>query len=199
MGTDRNEVVNIPCPCRQGRIIVTNCSPDHDYPRNSQSWRDEKILCRDCEPKYCIVEQEEKLVLVRRQECEQTEAAKKQKLQEMERLKQELWENLEKNGELDAVVGYLNSFKTTATAYRHLSNLNICLGFDDFREKFPKQNCTKERVRQYIYPQALNKLLAQMQTPSKILERYFNHDLLLQSRTIPTPKPIGGPILVLNR
>jgi len=114
-------------------------------------------------------------------------------------LKKELWENLEKNGILDSVVGYLNSFKTAAAAYRRLSNLYICRGIDDFREKFPKQNCTKERVRQYIYPQALEKLLAQMQTPSKILEQHFKDDLFVQSRTIPTPKPIGDPILVLNR
>jgi hypothetical protein len=199
MGTDRNEVVNIACPCGQGRITVTNCSPDHPYARDSQSWRENDIKCSDCEAKYRILEQDKKLVLVSREDCERTEAAQRQKQQEMDDLEKGLWENLEKTGVLDSVVGYLNSFRTAAAAFRQMEDLYICRDIDDFRKRFPKQNCTKERVRQFIYPRALEKLLAQMQMPSKILEQYFKDDSDVRNRSVPIPRPIGEPILILNR
>jgi hypothetical protein len=199
MGTERDVTLDIPCSCGKGRIKRYLCGRDHAYAHEGQMWHENEIECSDCEAKYKVVEQAKKLVLVSREDYEQNELAQKQKQQEMDRLKKELWENLEKTGVLDSVVGYLNSFRTAAAAYRHLSDLYICRDVDDFRTKFPKQNCTKERVRQYVYPRALEKVLARMQTPSKILEQYFKDDSLVQNRTIPIPKPIGDPILVLNR
>ena len=162
-------------------------------------WRENHIECSDCENKYNIVEQEKKLVLVGRQDCEQSEAAQKQKHQEMESLEKGLWENLEKAGVLDSVVGYLNSFRTAAAAYRRLADLYTCRDIDDFRRKFPKQNCTKERVRQHICPRALEKLLARMQFPSIILEQYFKDDSKVRNRPVSIPRPIGEPILHLNQ
>src|ERR1035437_7686768 len=191
MGTERDVTLDISCLCGKGRIKRYLCGPDHAYAHEGQMWRENKIECSDCEAKYRIVEQEKKLVLVSREDCEQTEAAQKQKQQEMESLQTRLWENLEKSGVLDSVVGYLNSFRTAAAAYRRLSDLYICRDIDDFRKKFPTQNCTKERVRQYIYPQALQKLLAQMQTPSKILEQYFKDDSNVQNRSVLILRPIG--------
>jgi hypothetical protein len=169
------------------------------YACDSQSWRENDIKCGHCEVKYRILEQEKKLVLVSREDCERTEAAQRQKQQEIDNLDKGLWENLEKSGVLDSVVGYLNSFRTTAAAYRKMSDLYMCLDIDDFRKKFPKQNCTKEQVRQFIYPRALEKLLARMQMPSKILEQCFKHDSEVRNRLVPIPRPIGEPILILNR
>ena len=199
MGTDRNEVKNIPCPCGGGRITVTFCSPDHAYAHDGQSWRDDKIECGACDAKFSIVQQNKNLVLVSREDCNQFEAAKKQKQQETEKLEKELWENLEKTGVLNSVVNYLNSFKSAAAAYRQLSDLYIFRDIGDLREKFPKQNCTNERVQRFIYPRALEKLLARMKVTSSDLEQYFKDELLVRSREIPSPRPIGEPILLLNR
>ena len=70
MGTDRNEIRNIPCPCGKGRITVTFCSPDHAYAHDRQTWRDDKIECGICDVKYTILEQDKNLVLVSREEFE---------------------------------------------------------------------------------------------------------------------------------
>jgi hypothetical protein len=199
MGTDRNEIRNIPCPCGKGHITVTFCSPDHAYAHDGQTWREDKIECGACDAKYTIVEQNKNLVLVSRKDCEQNAADQKQKQQEMEGLEKRLWENLETTGVLDSVVGYLNSFKSAAAAHRQLSDLYICRDSGDLQKKFPKQNCTKEQVRQYIYPRAMEKLLTRVQVPSKILEQYFKDDALVGSRVVPNPQPIGEPILHLNR
>jgi hypothetical protein len=83
MGTDRNEIRNIPCPCGKGRITVTFCSPDHAYAHDRQTWRDDKIECGICDVKYTILEQDKNLVLVSREEFEQTQAAQMQKKQEL--------------------------------------------------------------------------------------------------------------------
>ena len=58
------------------------------------------------------MEQGMNLVLVSREEFEQTQAAQKQKEQEMKDLEKRVWESLENGSELDSVVGYLNKFKT---------------------------------------------------------------------------------------
>src|ERR1039457_4166799 len=104
MGTDRNEIRNIPCLCGKGRITVTFCSPDHPYAHEGQAWREDEIQCADCKIKYTIMQQEKNLVLVSREDYEQTEAAEKQKKEELKQLEKCVWENLENNGELDSVV-----------------------------------------------------------------------------------------------
>ena len=145
------------------------------------------------------MQQEKNLVLVSREDYEQTEAAEKQKKEELKQLEKCVWENLENNGELDSVVSYLNSFKTTAAAYRRLADLYISRDIDDFRKKFPKQNCTRERVKQHICLRELEKLLAHMQAPSKTLDQYFKDASILQNLAVPIPRPIGEPIVHLNR
>lgn len=137
-------------------------------------------------------------MLISREDYEQTEAAEKRKKQELDNLEKCVWEDLEKNGGLDSVVGYLNSFKTTTAAYRRLSDLYICRDIDDFRKKFPKQNCTRERVKQYICLRELEKLLGQMQTSSKVLDQYFKDDSQVRNRALQIPRPIGEPILRLK-
>jgi|SRR5208283_5431276 len=199
MGTDRNETRNIPCPCGKGRITVTFCSPDHAYAHDRQTWREDKIECRNCEAKYAIVEQKKNLVLVSREECELAKAAEKQKEQELKDLEKCLWENLEKSGELGFVVKYLNGFKTATAADRCLSDLYIYRDLAELRKKFPKQSCTIEHVKRHIYPRALEKLLIRMKTPSKILDQYFKDDSQVRNRPVPIPRPIGEPILHLNR
>lgn len=199
MGTERNEIRNIPCLCGKGRITITFCSPDHAYAHDRQTWREDKIECGDCAAKYEIVEQEKNLVLVNREDYEQAKAAKNQQELELKDLEKHAWDNLEKNGELDSVVSYLNGFKTTAAAYRRLADLYISRDIDDFRKKFPKQNCTRERVKQHVYLRALEKLLVLMQAPSKTLDQYFKDDSILRNRAVPIPRPIGDPILHLNR
>ena len=198
MGTDRNEILNIPCLCGNGQITVCFCRPDHDYAHEGQKWREDKIACSDCESKYRIIKQEKKLVVVGREDCQRSEDAKKQKEQEEKNLEKSLWENLEKTGELEAVVKYLNSFKTATAADRFLSGLCIYRDLADLRIKFPKQNCTIEHVKRHIYPRALEKLLILMKTPSKVLDQYFKDDSQLRNQPVPIPRPIGEPILLLN-
>jgi hypothetical protein len=82
---------------------------------------------------------------------------------------------------------------------RMIVDLHICRNIGDVQRKFPKQNCTKDRVQQYIYPRALAKLLTRLQVPSASLEQYFKDDSLVRSRVVPNPPPIGEPILHLNR
>jgi hypothetical protein len=199
MGTDRVEVKRIPCPCGKGLITVTFCSPDHAYAHDRQTWREDKIECGVCDAKFTIVEQKKDLVLVSREDSKQTEAVQKQMQREMESLEKGLWEKLDKTGVLDAVVGYLNGFRSAAAAYRQLTDFHICRNIGDVQRKFPKQKCTKERVRQYIYPRALEKLLAHLQVSSASLEQYFKDDSLVRNRVVPNPAPIGDPILHLNR
>jgi hypothetical protein len=199
MGTERNEIRNIPCLCGRGRITVTFCCPDHAYAHERQTWREDKIECGNCEAKYAIVEQGKNLVLVSREERELTKAAANQKEQELKDLEKCLWENLEKNGELDSVVKYLNGFKTATAADRSLSDLHIYRDLADLREKFPKQSCTTTHVRRYIYPRALEKLLIRMKTPSIVLDQYFKNDSQVRDRPVPIPRPIGEPILHLHR
>jgi len=102
------------------------CSPDHAYAHDGQTSREDKIECVVCNAKFTIVEQKKDLVLVSREDSKQTEAVQKQKQQEMESLEKRLWRTLKKTGVLDAVVGYLNGFRSAAAAYRQLSDLHHC-------------------------------------------------------------------------
>ena len=54
--TDRVTVYNKPCPCDEGKIIITECSPDHPYARDSQTWYEGKLDCKTCTAKYRIDE-----------------------------------------------------------------------------------------------------------------------------------------------
>ncbi|MBU2620876.1 MAG: hypothetical protein KKD92_00980 [Proteobacteria bacterium] len=45
-----------PCPCDCGKIRITECSPDHPYARNSQTWYTAEIICDTCIEKYQIRE-----------------------------------------------------------------------------------------------------------------------------------------------
>ena len=199
MGTERNEIRNVICLCGKGRITVTFCSPDHAYVNDSQTWREDKIECSDCETKYAIMEQGGNLVLVSREDYELTQIAQKQKEQGLKDLEKRVWESLESNGDLDSVVSYLNSFKTAAAAYSRLSDMYVFRDIDDFRKKFSKQNCTREWVRKYFYLRALEKLLMHIQAPSKILDEYFTDYSTQSNQAVPIPRPIGEPILHLNR
>jgi hypothetical protein len=199
MGTERSEVLNRPCFCGKGRITVTFCSPDHAYAHDGQTWREDRIECSDCDSKYTIVEQAKDLVLVSRADYEQTKTAQCQQEQELKGLEKRVWENLEKNGELDSVVNYLNNFKTAAAAYRCLSDMYVFRDIDAFRKKFSKQECTKEWVKKHFYPRALEKLLALIPVPSETLACYFKDDSDVRNRAVPIPRPIGEPILHLNR
>lgn len=40
------------CPCGEGRVRVTECSPDHPYARNSRTWYTTEILCDNCMKNY---------------------------------------------------------------------------------------------------------------------------------------------------
>ena len=52
--TDRVICYNKPCPCGEGTITITECSPDHPYARDSQTWYKSKINCETCKTKYTI-------------------------------------------------------------------------------------------------------------------------------------------------
>lgn len=45
---------NYPCPCGHGTITITECSPDHLYARNSQTWYEAEIDCDECKSKFTI-------------------------------------------------------------------------------------------------------------------------------------------------
>jgi len=47
---DRHKV----CPCGNGKIRITECSPDHPYARKSQTWYTAEIMCNECIKKYQI-------------------------------------------------------------------------------------------------------------------------------------------------
>lgn len=113
-------------------------------------------------------------------------------------LEKRVWDSLERSGDLDSVVSYLNKFKTAAAAYRCLSGMYVFGDIDDFRKKFSRQNCTKEWVKKYFYLRALEKLFAQIQVPSELLDQYFKEDSAARNRAVPIPRPIGKPILTLN-
>ena len=54
--TDKVDVYDKPCPCGAGRIVITECSPDHPYARASQTWYEASLLCNHCSKKYKIKE-----------------------------------------------------------------------------------------------------------------------------------------------
>ena len=53
---DRVCVYNKPCPCAFGRIVITECSPDHPYAKDSQTWYEAKLECKHCSKKYKFME-----------------------------------------------------------------------------------------------------------------------------------------------
>lgn len=57
--TDRVTCYNKPCPCGEGVIIITECSPDHPYVRDSQTWYESKFNCETCKTEYKIEQLDE--------------------------------------------------------------------------------------------------------------------------------------------
>ena len=53
---DRVIVFDKPCPCGAGKIVITECSPDHPYARDSQTWYQGKLDCSNCKEKFKIDE-----------------------------------------------------------------------------------------------------------------------------------------------
>ena len=53
---DRVIVYNKPCPCGVGQIVITECSPDHPYVRDSQIWYHGDLNCGNCVLKFKIDE-----------------------------------------------------------------------------------------------------------------------------------------------
>ena len=199
MGTERNEILNVACLCGKGRITVTFCSPDHPYAHDGQTWREDRIQCRDCEARYVIVEREKNLLLLAREDFEREQAGKRQREQELKDLEQRVWDNLEKSGELDSVVSFLNGFNTATAAFRSLSDMYVFQDIDDFRTKFSKHNCTRDWVKKHFYPRALEKLLTHLNTPSQTLQQFFAEQSILSNREVQIPQAIGEPLLHLNR
>lgn len=190
MGTDRNELLNVPCPCGKGRIAVTFCSPDHAYAKDKQTRREDNIDCGDCNAKYKIIENEKDLVLVAREDHERWQADQKRKELELKDLEQRVWEGLEKSGDLDAVASHLKTFKTATAAFAWLSDCYVFRDFGDFRRKFTKHNCTRDWVKKHFYPRALEKVFEHMQKPNQSLQRFFIEHASLSKSVVPTPKPI---------
>jgi hypothetical protein len=199
MGTERNEILNIACLCGKGRITVTFCSPDHPYAHDGQTSREDKIQCGDCEGKYVIVEREKNIFLCKRDDLELEQAGKRQREQDLKDLEKSAWEILATSGELDSIVAYLNTFKTATSAFRYLSDCYVFRDIDDFRRKFTKHSCTRDWVKKYFYPRALERLFVKIQKPSKTLEQFFNEQATLAQRVIPTAKPVGEHLLHLKR
>ena len=56
---DSSRVYDKPCPCGAGWIIITKCSPDHPYVRDSQTWYEGKLDCSVCGEEYKIDEVDE--------------------------------------------------------------------------------------------------------------------------------------------
>jgi|LQYC01.1.fsa_nt_gi hypothetical protein len=42
------------CPCGEGKVRVTECSPDHPYARDSQTWYTAEIICDTCKKNYQV-------------------------------------------------------------------------------------------------------------------------------------------------
>lgn len=53
---DRVVVYDKPCPCGAGRIVITECSPDHPYAKDSQTSYKSSFTCKDCSKLYEIVD-----------------------------------------------------------------------------------------------------------------------------------------------
>lgn len=51
---DRVTVYNKPCPCNKGNVTIIECSPDHPFVRESQTWYEGKLDCEKCTAKYKI-------------------------------------------------------------------------------------------------------------------------------------------------
>jgi len=45
---DRVDVYDEPCPCGAGKIVITQCTPDHPYARASQTSYDARLDCAEC-------------------------------------------------------------------------------------------------------------------------------------------------------
>lgn len=72
--TDRVTIYNKPCPCQKGTITITECSPDHPYVRDSQTWYEGHIHCKKCSIHYKIDEKINSsgrtIILVRKEDAE---------------------------------------------------------------------------------------------------------------------------------
>lgn len=53
---DRVIVYDKPCPCGAGKVVITECSPDHPYARGSQTWYHGDLDCTNCRRKFKIDE-----------------------------------------------------------------------------------------------------------------------------------------------
>lgn len=49
---DRVIVYNEPCPCGSGKVVITECSPDHPYARDSQTWYHGDLNCSNCRQNF---------------------------------------------------------------------------------------------------------------------------------------------------
>jgi hypothetical protein len=41
-----------PCPCGEGRLIITSNEPDHPYVRDSQKWYEIEVNCESCKKEF---------------------------------------------------------------------------------------------------------------------------------------------------
>lgn len=50
--TEKILVYNKPCPCSNGQIKIFECSPDHPYVRDKQTWYKGIIECKICKSDF---------------------------------------------------------------------------------------------------------------------------------------------------
>jgi hypothetical protein len=46
------------CSCSEGKVRVTECSPDHPYAKSSQTWYTAEFECNTCKKSYQIDDSE---------------------------------------------------------------------------------------------------------------------------------------------
>ena len=68
---DRVIVYDKPCPCGNGKVVITECSPDHPYARDSQTWYRGDLNCSNCRQNFEIAEickDDDRIIILRLRE-----------------------------------------------------------------------------------------------------------------------------------
>lgn len=72
---DFTEIYRKPCICGSGEVIIEFCMPDHPWTTKSM-WFKKSVTCSKCGSEYSLIEQDDKITLVRKSDVQKRETMK---------------------------------------------------------------------------------------------------------------------------
>jgi len=147
MGTERYEVHNGPCSCGKGKHLVYECSPDHPFAKESQSWWEFNITCPDCKRIYELEKRGNKVYRILL-----SEIAKKKNIKTLWMdTGKKVMKRFESEGHLDAFKVMLLRIPSVAEKYRTLKPiLHLHVSEGTFRNHFNECRTIGEWINKNI-------------------------------------------------